>query len=47
MADLLTMPASHTKSELELARLLAEVLRSGELHVFWSAEIGSRTLPSE
>jgi hypothetical protein len=44
---LLTLPASHTESELELARLLAEALGSEELHVFWSAEIGSGTLPSE
>lgn len=37
VADLLTLPASHTDSELELARLLAEALGSEELHVFWSA----------
>jgi len=33
----LTLPAGHTESELELARLLAEALSSEELHVFWSA----------
>ena len=37
MADLLTLPADHTDSELELARLLAEALGSDELHVFWSS----------
>jgi hypothetical protein len=31
----LTLRADHTKEELELARLVAEVLDSGELHVFW------------
>jgi len=34
---LLTLPADHTDSELELARLIAELLGSEELHVFWSA----------
>ena len=34
---MLTLPAAHTESELELARLLAEALGSEELHVFWSA----------
>ena len=33
---MLTLPASHTDEELELARLIAEMLGSEELHVFWS-----------
>jgi hypothetical protein len=45
MTDLLTLPASHTDTELELARLIAELLGSDELHVFWSSNEGSRTLP--
>jgi hypothetical protein len=36
-SDVLTLPAEHTDSELELARLLAEALDSEELHVFWSS----------
>jgi hypothetical protein len=31
----LTLRADHTQEELELARLIAEVLGSRELHVFW------------
>lgn len=34
---MLTLPASHSRAELELARRIAERLGSGELHVFWTA----------
>jgi hypothetical protein len=37
LEGVLTLPAGHTESELELARLLAEALSSEELHVFWSS----------
>jgi len=37
-ANVLTLPASHTDDELELARRLAETLSCEELHVFWTAE---------
>ena len=33
----LTMPASHTPAEVDLARELARSLELSELHVFWSA----------
>jgi len=31
----LTLPAAHTRSDLEQARILARRLNSGEMHVFW------------
>ena len=35
---MLTLPATHTDEELELALLLADVLDCDELHVFWTAD---------
>lgn len=39
---MLTLPAGHTDSELDLARLVARRLECRELHVFWT---GSRPGP--
>ena len=34
---MLTLPASHSRSELDLARRIANRFDSEELHVFWTA----------
>jgi len=34
---MLTLPASHSRSELDLARRIARRFESEELHVFWTA----------
>ena len=34
---MLTLPASHSRAELDLARRLADRFASEELHVFWTA----------
>jgi hypothetical protein len=33
---MLTLPASHSRAELELARRVARSFQSEDLHVFWS-----------
>ena len=37
---MLTLPASHSRAELDLARRLAHRFDSRELHVFWTAHPG-------
>jgi hypothetical protein len=38
---MLTLPASHSSTELDLAREIAERFDSAELHVFWTAHPGA------
>jgi hypothetical protein len=35
---MLTLPASHSRAELDLARRIARRFDSRELHVFWTAD---------
>jgi hypothetical protein len=39
---MLTLPASHSSGELDLARRIADRFDSDELHVFWTAYPGAR-----
>jgi len=36
--DMLTLPASHSRAELDLARRIASRFDSEELHVFWTEQ---------
>ncbi len=44
--DMLTLPASHSRAELDLARRIASRFDSEDLHVFWTEQpAGARAEP--
>ena len=42
---MLTLPASHSRAELDLARRVARSFQSEDLHVFWTANPMPRRRP--
>lgn len=44
---MLTLPACHSRTELDLARRIARRFDSEELHVFWTAHPGRPPLESD